>query len=535
MTFYFNRGCASAALLLVLCVCATGSGQEPSSESDRPAWQPEIPIEVAEDTTVLTQPLLEDGTVDYFSVVNERFGQGVTPENNAMVGYVRAFGPPPFPESFLRKYFAALGIEPLPEEGHYVLGSYNYIQSLELSGEELEEVRAQFDAVVNDTQPCWLPEAYPHVAVWIHENDAALEEIVTASRLPHCYGPLVVNDYWESDANALGYAETLPYGAIVRNSMSALTTRARMKAGEGDIAGALADLAAARRFARHLGATPFVINSLVSTGLESKVLESQQAVFSEASLTLEQVRKYRQQLEELPARRALSEILDYEDRYYALDCFVRMSRDGPRVLQFHGARRSPSRQLSLSWDTTFQQADWNRVLRQVNGYHDRFVAAISLEDYQQAKEELQRIDDQVRDLNQAMRSGFWTPFWSRPYEEVLADGIVAAFLDTQGAAMHYLEYKAHNQANERLSLLAGALAEYKLTEGNYPEQLAGLVPHYLAEVPSDPFTGNAFVYCLTDDGYLLYSLGRNETDDGGVATLGGGVPGDMVFQVHQDE
>lgn len=59
---------------------------------------------------------------------------------------------------------------------------------------------------------------------------------------------------------------------------------------------------------------------------------------------------------------------------------------------------------------------------------------------------------------------------------------------------------------------------YKSRNGTYPEALEALVPGILTEVPVDPFTGRPLVYRRDGDGFVVYSLGSNEKDDGGRST-----------------
>ena len=63
--------------------------------------------------------------------------------------------------------------------------------------------------------------------------------------------------------------------------------------------------------------------------------------------------------------------------------------------------------------------------------------------------------------------------------------------------------------------LVAAIEWYRGDQGVYPSSLAQLTPRYIASVPADPFTGNIFLYDSHDSGYLLYSTGRDMTDDGG--------------------
>jgi hypothetical protein len=59
---------------------------------------------------------------------------------------------------------------------------------------------------------------------------------------------------------------------------------------------------------------------------------------------------------------------------------------------------------------------------------------------------------------------------------------------------------------------------YKSRTGRYPERLEELVPALLPEVPIDPFTGKTLVYRREGEGFIVYSLGSNQRDDGGRMT-----------------
>jgi len=60
-----------------------------------------------------------------------------------------------------------------------------------------------------------------------------------------------------------------------------------------------------------------------------------------------------------------------------------------------------------------------------------------------------------------------------------------------------------------------ALRRYKNKHGSWPEKLDDVKSLAPAEIFVDPVNGGSFVYKLTDEGFLLYSRGRNNIDDGG--------------------
>jgi len=77
---------------------------------------------------------------------------------------------------------------------------------------------------------------------------------------------------------------------------------------------------------------------------------------------------------------------------------------------------------------------------------------------------------------------------------------------------------AWTQAFIRQAAIACALERYRLAQGEYPDSLAALVPRFMDRVPADVISGEGLRFRrLADGSYLLYSVGWNGTDDGGVA------------------
>jgi hypothetical protein len=70
-------------------------------------------------------------------------------------------------------------------------------------------------------------------------------------------------------------------------------------------------------------------------------------------------------------------------------------------------------------------------------------------------------------------------------------------------------------ANE--AFIACGLERYRLAHGQYPETLEALVPQFAEKLPHDIIGGQPLKYRRTADSqFVLYSVGWNETDDGGV-------------------
>jgi hypothetical protein len=96
----------------------------------------------------------------------------------------------------------------------------------------------------------------------------------------------------------------------------------------------------------------------------------------------------------------------------------------------------------------------------------------------------------------------------RPYKFIASEAIpnfTKAFQTT-----------AYNQTIVNEAQIACALERYRLAHDEYPETLDALVPQFIQALPQDIIGGQPLHYRRTGDGkFLLYSVGWNETDDGG--------------------
>jgi hypothetical protein len=76
-----------------------------------------------------------------------------------------------------------------------------------------------------------------------------------------------------------------------------------------------------------------------------------------------------------------------------------------------------------------------------------------------------------------------------------------------------------NQNSINEALIACALERYRIANGSYPNALDALTPQFIEKLPHDIINGGPLKYRKTDNNFVLYSIGWNETDDGGTAAL----------------
>ncbi len=88
---------------------------------------------------------------------------------------------------------------------------------------------------------------------------------------------------------------------------------------------------------------------------------------------------------------------------------------------------------------------------------------------------------------------------------------------------------AVSQTTANQAALACALERYRLANGQFPKTLDALTPQFIAHPPNDVITGQPYKYRLATNGqFILYSVGWNEKDDGGV-------PGKELFDKTQGD
>ena len=85
-------------------------------------------------------------------------------------------------------------------------------------------------------------------------------------------------------------------------------------------------------------------------------------------------------------------------------------------------------------------------------------------------------------------------------------------------------------ARLRACVAALGVARYRLAKGRLPDGLGELVGEYLESVPADPFTGQPLRYKKLQHGYVVYSVGKDEKDDGAVEEEGTEGP-DIIFEI----
>jgi hypothetical protein len=500
----FNRKLIVAIVLLILLpllllVLRFGTG----------SWDPSS-LMVSPQTTVITGPVGPEGYPDYVATLDAQTREGITPDNNAVVLLVRALGPPDLAVKLQPKFFKRLGIAP-PTQANYLVSWANYCKTIPTDGQNVRQTAADWFQSLLEIQDQaaerpWRRGEFPHLAKWLDANAGPLDLIAEASRRPKYYAPLV------SDQNPPSvFSSLLPLTQASREAALALVVRAMLRLNEKQYQAAWDDLMACRRLGRLVGQGPLLVEALVGYAIEGLAVSGQMKFLAEAELTAEEWATLQRDVASLPPRAPLADKIDRGERFGGLDLILAVARQGPKAL----TGVTPGNLDNPLTGILLRGIDWNVPLATLNEWMDRFVAAFKIESPKERALAMETVQDDLH----AMVGRSKEP-WSiaravasrRRASEKIGDIFVALMMPAISAVF---QAEARIKTNDDLLVIGLALARYKAEQGKYPEKLEQLVPSILKALPADAFASTPFVYKKRGNGYLLYSLGANQTDEGG--------------------
>jgi hypothetical protein len=79
-----------------------------------------------------------------------------------------------------------------------------------------------------------------------------------------------------------------------------------------------------------------------------------------------------------------------------------------------------------------------------------------------------------------------------------------------------VEIAAKAEASDECARIGVAMTLYRLDHGNLPSKLAELVPNYLDAIPTDPFDGKSLRLVIRNNTWIIFSVGANGIDNGGI-------------------
>ena len=140
--------------------------------------------------------------MDYLAALNERYSQGVTPENNAAVLLLQAVGPEKHQRAIPRAVLQDARSYAVAGEGAVLRAVHGRISNRKTAASEPpmdglrvgrlgESPRENRDRI---TERPWSKEDSPIAAAWLEENQKQIDLVVAATNRPRYYFPLADAD-----------------------------------------------------------------------------------------------------------------------------------------------------------------------------------------------------------------------------------------------------------------------------------------------------------------------------------------------------
>jgi hypothetical protein len=332
----------------------------------------------------------------------------------------------------------------------------------------------------------------------------AIEDLRVAGRLPLSRFPL------NYDAEH-PYDILLPHLADLKKCSQVLQLRAVAELQNGQSDQALADVKLSLRLADSIRNEPFLISHLVRIAMANLTLQPVWEGLADHKWSDAQLAELEQALA------ALDFLADYE--------FAMRGERACSIAAVEHLRHTRNfRALSGGFDeSSSDQSAADNPMEQIAGaaFHLIPSAVFYHNEMTIAQMHQQRVFPIV-DIGRRTVSPEMTRQAVTAIEEMRQhkspNNILACLLlpEMEGCASKF----GYAQSAADLARGACALERHRLAHDKYPESLNALAPQFLEKIPGDVINGEPLHYRRTDDGnFLLYSVGWNETDDGGTVVL----------------
>jgi hypothetical protein len=500
----------ASAIVLVLFVAQAGFSEEKTAATKiTVAKKPKITV--SKETTYFTEPLREDGSLDCIALLNRIASKDVTPENNAAVLLWQAVGPFSDEEKKNESFFKLLGIPCPPEDGDYLIELSQYAGMSGSSKErEKNELRLSYQLDETQNKP-WSEDDFPEIAEFLDANQKPLQLALQATERSKFYSPLLAENEDLSSTINLGLMGPL------RSMARMLVARAMLNLKKGNEEEAWRDLLAGYRLGRLKKQGLYIVDLLVGEGVESIAAQGIIRMAEHRDLDLNQLQKMLAGLRELPSPTSLDTLYGIGERIFCVGSIYDLARR-PQSISDHFLFQEEAAQNTLKKLVNDPRLDWNEVLWLAQEECDRMLQALKLPTYYEANRAVSQIRKEDRDrtqkllepdnLKKALSSEATTREIAECFIRLLSNkGILEDFSPVYPAT--------HGTTRFRLVEMSLALSAYHGEHRKYPARLADLVPKYLPKIENDPFCEKEFHYRRENDGYLLYSVGKNGLDDGG--------------------
>ena len=284
-----------------------------------------------------------------------------------------------------------------------------------------------------------------------------------------------------------------PHYSKMRAATRVMVQKANLAAYDGDMAEALDWHATVLRMSRHVIDEPAMIADLVAIAMQSMSFRELKHLLRDHEVPPGAADELDAALADFDMQAALKRALIGE-RALGLQCFDMAYENPVTFMQQSGSVPTGFEALGALGRALgpIKKADMLTYLRSM-----RQAISLAERPARVGRVKADALTEEIEALQ----------FWQAPVTKMLGPALVARAGSKTDQAV----------ANIIMCRLVLALKAYRRDTGAYPTSLSGLQPALGWTIPDDPFSGKPYVYRRQGEGFILYSLGQNESDDGGMS------------------
>ncbi len=380
----------------------------------------------------------------------------------------------------------------------------NYLEALSVA--VLDEWIKRYKDLPKSTLETLSDNEYEYISPWVKENEPGWQEFVKGSLKSYCYREVQYNPK-DKDRSVLNILA--PHISDLRNLARLGIWHSRINLKEGKTRQALEDCLALARAGSHWQGKGSLIDQLVGLAISSFGREEILHLAQSQNLSATDLKELHQQLMQMYPQGY--RLIDIEsERLWFLDIVQHVFTDGGPG----GGHLVPNRWPQLTSETAFTEEKELGIFMPLSAAASMVHA---------------RRDDTVAKFNELFDKvtevAKMSPY-RRHVRNLRSDDLISAVPKYRyfliGICMPAVDRASElgycGKASHEATVTILALKRWRLEKEQYPASLNELVAvGYLKELAMDPYSDKAMTYRRTDDDFVLYSVGPNFTDDGGVS------------------
>jgi hypothetical protein len=340
----------------------------------------------------------------------------------------------------------------------------------------------------------------PELVTFLQQQSGVISLLLKAAKKPGCY--------FEHQYDRPNIEMLFPELHTTRQNARLLALDARCKAATGDLRAAFADLNAMFALAQNVSNEPMLIATLVGCAIDSMAKDTLQTILAAHQPGAEELEIVKINTA-FSYQKQMQRALRYEEAFrFNIYCDI-----GKQYGFFNLGSDKPSRENLAITSYIYHVFLMDNELKAERWYSKK-IDELAAKPYYQVK-------DQWRNLEQ--------DFGHKPSAAPQSMLVASVF----PALERYVETMVRADAQRSVAELALAMCRYRAAMGKYPESLQELAPHLIAFVPIDPFDGKPIRLKQSEEEIVIYSVGPDGIDNGGVPYDPKTRKGDIIFKLPQ--